>query len=145
MICSAASPGQASPLSVLNAGISGNRVLQGPPSIFGPSGLGRFRADALSEPGVADVIVLEGINDIGQTPGITAAQLINGYKRIIHQAHAAHIAIQLGTLTPSGATSIPSYGGRRGQHAPDHCQSLDSHPTPLKRDHRLRRRSPRPR
>ena len=99
------------PLSVLNAGISGNRVLQGSPSIFGPSGLSRFRADALSKSGVTDVIVLEGINDIGQTPGITAAQLINGYKQLIHQAHAARIAIQLGTLTPSGGTINPSYGG----------------------------------
>ncbi len=98
------------PLSVLNAGISGNRVLQGPPSIFGPSGLSRFHADALSQPGVTDVIVLEGINDIGQTAGITAAQLISGYTRLIHQAHAAHVAIQLGTLTPSGGTIIPSYG-----------------------------------
>lgn len=98
------------PLSVLNAGISGNRLLQGPPSIFGPSGLSRFRDDALSKPGVTDVIVLEGINDIGQTPGITALEVINGYQRLIHQARAAHIAIQLGTLTPSGGTIIPSYG-----------------------------------
>jgi lysophospholipase L1-like esterase len=98
------------PLSVLNAGISGNRLLQGPPGIFGPSGLARFRADGLAEPGVTDVIVLEGINDIGQTPGITARQIINGYKQLIHQAHAAHIAIQLGTLTPSGGTIMASYG-----------------------------------
>lgn len=98
------------PLSVLNAGISGNRVLQGPPSIFGPSGLARFRTDALSKSGVTDVIVLEGVNDIGQTSGLTAAQLINGYKRLIHKAHAARVAIQLGTLTPSGGTIVPSYG-----------------------------------
>lgn len=96
--------------SVLNAGISGNRILQGPPSIFGPGGLARFRTDALSTPGVSDVIVLEGINDVGQTSGLSAPQLINGYRRLIQQAHAAHVAIQLGTLTPSGGTILSAYG-----------------------------------
>ncbi len=97
------------PLSVLNAGISGNRVLQNG-ALFGPSGVSRFRQDALAQAGVKDVIVLEGINDIGQTTGITAAELIDGYKRLIQAARAAHISIQLGTLTPSGGTVISTYG-----------------------------------
>ncbi len=99
------------PLSVLNAGISGNRVLQdGQIPMFGPAAITRFRLDALSESGVTDVIVLEGINDIGQTNGITAQQLIDGYENLIAQAHQARLKIELGTLTPSGGTVVPAYG-----------------------------------
>ena len=54
--------GGASPIRVVNAGISGNRLLR---EDFGPSGLRRFEHDALGEPGVRWVIVLEGINDRG--------------------------------------------------------------------------------
>ncbi len=54
----------------------------------------------LSQPGVRDVILLEGINDIGfsQTPNsgctrpntaVTAHQIIRGYQQIIARAHAA--------------------------------------------------------
>ncbi len=99
------------PLSVLNAGISGNRVLQdGQIPMFGAAGLTRFRLDALVQSGVTEVIVLEGINDIGQTNGITAQQLIDGYQTLIAQAHQAGLKIQLGTLTPSGGTVVPAYG-----------------------------------
>lgn len=99
------------PLSVLNAGISGNRVLQnGEIPMFGPAGISRFGLDALAQGGVTDVIVLEGINDIGQTTGITAQQLIQGYENLIAQAHDAGLKIQLGTLTPSGGVIVPQYG-----------------------------------
>lgn len=92
-------------LSVLNAGIIGNRALQnGLTPQQGPSGLSRFRLDALGQAGVTDVIVLEGINDIGQTSGLAAQQLENGDRQLIGDAHAAGIKIQLGTLTPSGGT-----------------------------------------
>jgi lysophospholipase L1-like esterase len=99
-------------LSVLNAGISGNRLLADgliPP--FGPSGLSRFESDALDQPGVTDVIVLEGINDIGLSRGITARALIDGYRRLVAAAHRAGVSIQLGTLTPSGTSSEPGYSG----------------------------------
>jgi lysophospholipase L1-like esterase len=99
------------PLSVLNAGISGNRLLRGGLlPLFGPSGLSRFKSDALSQPGARDVIVLEGINDIGETPALRAQQLISGYKRIIREAHAAGVRIQLGTLTPAEGTAELNYG-----------------------------------
>lgn len=99
------------PLSVLNAGIIGNRALQnGLTPQQGPSGLSRFRLDALAQAGVTDVIVLEGINDIGQTSGLAAQQLENGDRQLIGDAHAAGIKIQLGTLTPSGGTIIATYG-----------------------------------
>ena len=98
------------PLSVVNAGISGNRVLgDGQIPQFGPRGLARFGADALAVPGVTDVIVLEGTNDIGQGPGFTAPEIIEGYKALIAQAHAAGVKIRLGTLTPAGGTMFSGY------------------------------------
>jgi lysophospholipase L1-like esterase len=56
------------------------------------------------------VIDLEGINDVGQTSGLAAQQLENGDRQLIREAHAAGIKIQLGTLTPSGGTTIATYG-----------------------------------
>ena len=52
-------------LGVLNAGISGNRVLL---DGVGPRALTRFDADVLSRTGVRALIVFEGINDINGTP-----------------------------------------------------------------------------
>jgi lysophospholipase L1-like esterase len=97
---------------VVDEGISGNRVLTGS-RCFGQSGLVRFDRDALSEPGVRAVIVLEGINDIGFAMGagnacttpvnrpMTAALIEAGYLRLIAMAHARGIKIYLGTLTPA--------------------------------------------
>ena len=49
--------------SVVNTGISGNRLLR---YGAGPSALARLDRDVLSVPGVKAVILLEGINDIGR-------------------------------------------------------------------------------
>ncbi|WP_027006789.1 GDSL-type esterase/lipase family protein [Conexibacter woesei] len=101
------------PLSILNAGISGNRVLQdGSIPIFGPRALSRVGADAIDQPGVRTVIVFEGINDIGQATGhaLTAAKLIAGYGRLVARLHHAHLRVLLGTLTPAGGAAAPGYG-----------------------------------
>jgi len=95
------------PLSVLNAGIGGNQLLRSGLPLYGPSGLSRFGLDALAQAGVTDVIVLEGINDIGS--GASASQLIGAYQQLIAQAHAAGVAIQLGTLTPTGGSPSAAY------------------------------------
>jgi lysophospholipase L1-like esterase len=89
------------PLSVANAGISGNRILQnGEIPMFGPSGLSRFTRDALEIPGVSTIVILEGINDIGQSDA-TAGQIIGGLTRLVEMARAAHVRVLLGTLTPA--------------------------------------------
>jgi len=98
------------PLSVLNAGITGNQLIKSGLPLFGPSGLSRFRIDALAQSGVSDVIVLEGINDIAQTPPASASRLIAAYEKLISEAHAAGVAIQLGTLTPTGGAASAAYG-----------------------------------
>src|SRR5262249_16143411 len=67
----------------------------------------RFERDALDQPGVRDIIVLEGINDFGVSalsPGpvadVSAAQVIAGYEQLIAQAHARGLKIFGGTLLP---------------------------------------------
>jgi lysophospholipase L1-like esterase len=101
----AAGPGPQK-LSVVDAGIGGNRVLTDVPNLWqGVSALKRFQHDALGQPGVRDVILLEGINDIGNNAGpngtpLTAQDLINGYRTLINEAHAAHVRIIGATLLP---------------------------------------------
>jgi lysophospholipase L1-like esterase len=94
------------PMGVVDAGIGGNRVLTDAPNIFqGTSGVTRFAHDALGQPGVRDVILFEGINDIGNNAGpdgaaITAQDLITGYRNLIQQAHSAGVRIIGGTMLP---------------------------------------------
>src|SRR5271165_871884 len=91
-------------LSVADEGIGGNRVLIGA-RCCGASAEARFGRDALDQPGVRDVIVLEGINDIGFSAaaldgGVSAAQIIAGYQQLIAQAHARGLRIFGATLLP---------------------------------------------
>ena len=105
------------PLSVLNAGISGNRVLHngvrgGNTDTYGPSVLNRLNDDVLYQAGVTTVIWLEGINDIGQKPYATATQIEAGYGEAIARMHAAGLTVLQGTLTPSGGNAVASYGDK---------------------------------
>jgi lysophospholipase L1-like esterase len=88
--------------SVLDEGISGNRVLSDTPTHV--NALARLDRDVLAQDGVRYVILLEGINDIGATcRGVAQAsadQIITGYQEIITQAHMKRITIYAGTLTP---------------------------------------------
>ncbi|WEO99686.1 SGNH/GDSL hydrolase family protein [Streptomyces sp. FXJ1.172] len=93
-------------LSVVDSGIGGNRVLTDVPNLWqGVSALKRFGHDALGQPGVKDVILFEGINDIGNNAGpdgrpLTAQDLIDGYRTLIAEAHAAHVGVVGATLMP---------------------------------------------
>jgi lysophospholipase L1-like esterase len=93
-------------IAVLNAGISANRILHGD----GPAGtnaLERFDRDVLTRPGVHYLIVLEGINDIGQ-PGagrpdseaVTSQEIIAGLQQMVARAHEHGIKVYGATLTP---------------------------------------------
>lgn len=103
--------------AVLNDGIGGNRVLH---DGAGVSALARFDRDVLAQPGVVDLIVLEGINDIGwpnikprpskdgSTPKelpfehqvVSAEDIIAGLQQIIERAHQHGIRVFGATLTP---------------------------------------------
>ena len=103
-------------IRVVNAGISGNRLLR---DDLGTRGLRRFERDALRQPGVRWVIVLEGINDIGyagsvelEAPRVGAEELIGGYRHLISRAHATGVKIYGGTL-------LPFEGAASGYFAPD--------------------------
>ncbi len=87
-------------VAVLNAGISGNRVLG---DGAGVSALARFDRDVLMQTGVTHVVVMEGINDIGiarNNPSPSAEDLIAGHKQLIERAHARGLKIYGVTLTP---------------------------------------------
>jgi lysophospholipase L1-like esterase len=87
-------------VAVLNAGISGNRVLG---DGAGVSALARFDRDVLMQTGVTHVVVLEGINDIGiarSNPSPSAEDLIAGHKQLIERARARGLKIYGATLTP---------------------------------------------
>src|SRR5262245_45591252 len=102
--------------AVLNAGISGNRVLG---DGAGVSALARFDRDVLMQTGVTHVVVMEGINDIGiarANPTPSAADLIAGHKQLIERAHARGLKIYGATLTPyEGAAYFTPEGEAKRQ------------------------------
>jgi lysophospholipase L1-like esterase len=88
--------------SVVNAGINSNRLLHDGP---GAGGLARFDRDVLSVPGVAAVILMEGINDIGYSTtvppeAVTAGDIIAAYGQLVQRAHARGIVVFGATITP---------------------------------------------
>ncbi|WP_225833711.1 SGNH/GDSL hydrolase family protein [Streptomyces sp. NK08204] len=82
---------------VADEGISGNKVLS---DSEGPSALHRLDRDVLAQPGVHTVLLFEGVNDIKARTGVTARDLIAGYRQIARRAHAAGKCVVAGTLSP---------------------------------------------
>ena len=60
-------------VAVLNEGIGGNCVLR---DCLGPSALSRFDHDVINQTKISWLIILEGINDIGQVHGAKAAAAV---------------------------------------------------------------------
>lgn len=104
-------------VSVVNAGISGARLLQ---DKMGVNASARFTRDVLAQSGVRAVILLLGINDISW-PGTafarqqvrpSASALISAYRQLIAFAHAHNVRIVGATLTPfEGALSGTPFDG----------------------------------
>ena len=98
--------------SVINTGISGNRVLR---NGAGEAAVARFTDDVLSRPGAKWVIVLESINDINMSimPGMpaeqtaTAGQIIAGLGQLVERAHLHGLKIAGGTVMPT--RGLPFY------------------------------------
>ncbi len=94
-------------ISVLNAGLGGNRLLH---YGLGPDALARFDRDVLGQPGVRYLIVIEGVNDLGVAGmhgALSAARnaalvhnIIGAYRQIILMAHQHGIKVIGGTITP---------------------------------------------
>jgi lysophospholipase L1-like esterase len=113
----------ASQFAVVNEGVAGNRLLNdGPDPSLGVSALARFTRDALAIPGVSDVIILEGTNDIG-FPGAklgdlllappdnapTADDIIGAYKQLIARAHVHGLRAIGCTIAPHEGVKVPGY------------------------------------
>jgi lysophospholipase L1-like esterase len=87
---------------------------------MGRSALARFEQDVLGQPGVSDVIVLLGINDIGW-PGspfapnerpATLAELTAAYRQLVAASHVRGVRVTAGTLPPfEGALAGTPYAG----------------------------------
>jgi lysophospholipase L1-like esterase len=120
-------------LSVVNEGIGGNRILH---DGAGVSALARFDRDVLAQPGVANLIVLESINDIGwphmkpRLPNgtvlkdlpfthevVSAEDLIMGLRQIIDRAHQHGIRVFGATLTPYQGADYYSDDGEATREA----------------------------
>lgn len=92
-------------LAVLNAGISGARLLE---DGMGVSASKRFERDVAGQPGVSSVVLMLGINDISwpgsafapNAPLPSIEMLIAGYQQLIEQARHHQIRIVGATLLP---------------------------------------------
>ena len=107
-------------LAIIDMGIDGNEMSErdgdyGP----GESMVRRFKRDVLDQSGVRYVILLGGINDIGETTmalraegkrldarsaQIIAARVIAAQRKLVEQAHAANVRIFGATLLPFKGT-----------------------------------------
>jgi lysophospholipase L1-like esterase len=93
-------------IAVLNLGIGGNTVTATTGGL-GPTALSRFQSQILAQPGVRWVVVLEGVNDIGN--GVAASVLTAGLQTIVQQARAANLPIYGVPILPfAGNTAYDS-------------------------------------
>lgn len=99
-------------IAVVNAGISGARVLN---DRMGENAMARFDQDVLAQPGIKTVVLFMGINDIGwpgspfapHDPAMTAERLIGGYQQLIARARIRNVRV-------IGATLLPFEGALQG-------------------------------
>ncbi|TCN29323.1 lysophospholipase L1-like esterase [Kribbella orskensis] len=104
-------------LGVLNAGISGNRLLSNA-GTAGDSALARFDRDVAAQTGARTVVLLEGINDIGGSLGATdPADLIAVHRQFIQRAHQAGLKVIGATLTPFEGAGYYSAEGEADRQA----------------------------
>ena len=107
------------PVAVGNAGISADELTVdqvGAPGA-GAAGLQRFLRDVVDRPGVTDVVVLFGTNDInrgtdpaGYPTGASAGDIVAGLRMLADVAHRHHLRIYAGTIMP--------FAGLPGWYAP---------------------------
>ena len=108
-------------ISVVNAGIGGNRILTPgsypPPEPFpgGPAALQRLERDLFGLSGVSAMVLLEGINDIGA--GASAEAIVAGMRELVSRVKAKGIKVVGATitsaLTASGNSGTPDADARR--------------------------------
>lgn len=97
-------------IAVLNAGIGGNCVVR---ACLGPAAVDRLDRDVLDQAGARWLIVLEGVNDIGNAAGAEASgnvarDLIAAYQKIIERARARGLRVYGATILPFGGSQYDS-------------------------------------
>lgn len=100
-------------MSVLNAGISRNRLLTDDAMIGGDSPLARFDRDIAAAAGATDVVLHVGTNDVAARR--SAAEITGGLQRFAERARGAGKRVFLTTITPSdaGAHGTPAAAATR--------------------------------
>lgn len=108
-------------VSVLNLGISGNRILH---DKAGPNAIARFDRDVLAQSGVKYLILFEGINDIGHsakpndpTDVITSQELILAFSQMAMRAHEHGIKVYGATIAPYAGAGYASDTGEQIRQA----------------------------
>lgn len=110
-------------VGVVDAGISGNRVLHDMPEAqFGPAALARLDRDVLAVPGATAVVLMESINDIGHPTSadlpeqaVGADDITTAMRQIADRAHEHGLKIYGATLTPFAETVFPGYFSPAGE------------------------------
>lgn len=110
-------------VGVVNAGISGNRILHDQPeAMFGPSALSRLDRDVLSVPNLRWVVIMEGINDIGHSTSaglseqsVTSNEIIGGLKQLVSRIKGHGAKAYCATLTPYEGTVFANYYKSEGE------------------------------
>ena len=118
--------------SVVNMGISGNRILA---DGAGQNALARFDRDVLAVPGAKVLIIFEGVNDLGISYGhpqgpmaerfkamapahpVTSETMIAGYRQLLARAHAKGLKVLGATITPYGGALYYSAEGEAVRQA----------------------------
>ncbi|WRP08911.1 SGNH/GDSL hydrolase family protein [Rossellomorea aquimaris] len=88
-----------SDLNIMNAGISGNQLINSLPD-KGENAYARLERDIFNQSGVKAVILHQGLNDIRHYPEYDADKIIERMKQIIDSTHDQGLTIYGGTLTP---------------------------------------------
>lgn len=91
-------------VGVLNHGVGGNCVLK---ACLGPAGNARFDHDILQQTGVQWMIILEGVNDLGNSgsAGTIANDLITNFGQMVEKAHNKGLLAYGATILPFGGSS----------------------------------------
>lgn len=114
-----AATGSMGKVSVVDAGISGNRWLH---DLVGPAGQTRFSRDVIGVSGATHVVIFLGINDISfgvsmPSQAVTSDQIIAAMKAAISQAKSRQMKVFLATLMPFQGASNYTAGGEAERQA----------------------------
>lgn len=100
---------------VINEGIAGNQLMSDPLikflNMYGMAAVSRFGEDALEIPGVTDVIIALGVNDLNMVKDKktlqekNAAYLLKGLEDLGKQAKERGLRVYVATVTPPGGCS----------------------------------------